>query len=206
MKKIISILWVLGCLSTAACGMKQYEESPDCDDLPMWFYDEKDESKLSDSQEMSIYLFESLQGDWQVTMKCVEQPDVTAMIHISEAVATNVELYQSVENSECASYGKAVFEAMITGSGDKDLDNVAFVLTADLMMPTIKETDLIVARSEDQLSQHPDVLSFALEIAVESPMRYIAVKSTTLQPYHSSSGSLTVTQRNECLLTNWVAQ
>ncbi|MBN2340565.1 MAG: hypothetical protein JXX29_14455 [Deltaproteobacteria bacterium] len=205
MNKQLTII-AAGVIAFAAisCGVKRYDEPARCEDLSMSFYNEQEPGTITDEQQAAVERFVSLQGEWLTTFSCIGQTDQEARIIISEALQTNVELYEFTENTECEFFGKAVFEAQVIDSGDIDLDDQTFTMTADLIIPTDSGGNLLEANAESQLSQYDDMQSFSFRIFINESGEFVAAKEATYTS--EESGTITITQTNECYMTDWIAQ
>lgn len=173
------------------------------------FYDELAPSAWSVAHQNAVTRFESLEGAWLVTTSCLNSPETEAQLYISEALGSNVEFFEDEDGSVCDSFGKAMFETKITGTGDLDLDNITFVMTTDLYAPDDRRGNLLEAYSEERASHNSATnASFHLTIVIDENSEMFAVKQTTLLPETSSepNAAVTVAQRNECYITNWIRQ
>lgn len=204
MNKYTLVTLIAATIITGACGVKRYEQPARCDDLSMSFYDETNPAMLSEEQKGAVSRFASLQGNWAVTFSCIDQDSIGANLLITEALPSNVELYEWTENAECNSYGKAVFEARVTNTGDLDLDDTNFIMTADLMIQDEHGGNYLEAQSTTFTSQDADIQSFNLRIAIHEDGDFAATKEVTVFS-DSNNGSMLVTRRNECFLTDWVS-
>jgi len=194
-------------LLMVSCGTKRYDEPERCEDLSTVFFTELDAHSWSEEQRRAVSLFESLDGDWRVTLDCPGTPDEDARIQITEAIANNVEMYEDVDEAECDDFGKAIFQVEISESGDVDLDGATFILTADLRMPGSNDGYVLEASSPETLSQYADAVSFFLQVFVDENGEKTAVKHVTMVPEVSdANNTITVVQRATCTLTDWVAQ
>jgi hypothetical protein len=194
-------------LLLVSCGTKRYEEPEFCEDLPTVFFNELNSQNWSVEQRRAVSLFESIGGDWRVTLDCPGTTDTDARLEITEVFSSNVEFYEDAEEADCNYLGKAIFQAKVTESEDVDLDGTAFILTADLRMPGSRDGLVLEASSPETPSQYSDTASFSLHVYVDENGEKTAAKQVTSTPEVSgTNGTISVTQRPACTLTDWVAQ
>ncbi|MBN2717068.1 MAG: hypothetical protein JXX14_14550 [Deltaproteobacteria bacterium] len=205
MKKIyVSVLMSAVTILLASCGVKRYEEPERCDDLSTVFYTDVAPESWSAAQRRAVNRYTALDGNWDVTMSCPGKDAMQTHLSIRETLASNVEMYEGVEDADCDYFGKAVFEATITGSGDLDLDDVTFFLTADLLRSEDAGDNIVEASTEDLLSQYEDINSFALNVIVDADGIPRANKQITM--ISDDAFSVSVSRTSGCEFSDWVAQ
>ena len=204
LQKNISIVVLTMCFIFTACGTKRLSEPERCEDLSTLFYDEVNPDFWSNAQQNAVARLASLEGAWQVTMECLDEPAKEATLEITEGLASTVELYRDVEESVCESFGKAVFEAKVTGSGDMDLDGTPFTLTADLLQRSEGLENLMVAASDELPSQYAHIDGFSFRVVIDSDGVKGASKLVTV--YSDASNSVSVSRYSDCQFVDWVAR
>jgi len=141
----------------------------------------------------------------------MDNAPVDVVVEISNISPMNIELYLFPESQDvaCEEHGITSLEMTVENSGDPDLDEHDFYMSGGFPVnenPDAEDWAIhsVSAQSDAFASAQTGIAQYRMRLHVDYAGELAGAKNVITEPMTLSSGAVSTTQRDECILRDFV--